>query len=63
MIICPTNIDLIFAVVAKDAAGKKMKTESQLGHSAVLLHFMWSGPAMKTGQDKGHPTESGDLIF
>ena len=52
-IICPTNIDLIFSVVAQDAAGKKMKTEPQLGHPTVLPHFMWAGPLMKTGQDKG----------
>ena len=62
-IICLTNIDLIFSVVAQDAAGNKMKTEPQLGHPAVLPHCMWAGPPMKTGQDKGHPAESGDLIF
>ena len=61
-IICPTNIDLIFSVVAKDEAGKKMKTEPQLGHPAVLHHFKWEGPLMKTGQDKEHPAETGDLI-
>ena len=40
-----------------------MKTDPQLGHLAVLPYFMWAGSQTKTGQDKGHPAESGDLIF
>ena len=50
-IIFLTNIDLIFSVVAQDAAGKKMKTEPQLEHRAVLPHFMWAGRPIKTRQD------------